>query len=72
MVRCLGTGGDEAPTDTCWPPPPDVMTCLWSSDSGRAADPLTTGLSCGFAEYRGWSSNRYPHWVPQVILRMHP
>jgi hypothetical protein len=69
--------GSELINGKEYPPPtihpwPDVMTRLWSSESGRPADPLTIGQSSGLTDCRGWRSNRYPRLILQVILRMHP
>lgn len=46
---------------------PDVSTCLWASESGMPADPLTLGLCSGFVGWRGWRSNRYPGVIPKLI-----
>lgn len=47
--------------------PADVLSRLWPSESGMTADPLTSGLSCGFAWCRGWRSNRSPQVNPMLI-----
>lgn len=48
--------------------PADVLSRLWPSESGMTADPLTSGLRCGFGWCWWWCSNR----SPQVNLRVIP
>jgi hypothetical protein len=52
--------------------PADVLFRLWPSESGMTADPVTSGLRCGFGWCWGWRSNRSPQVNPGVIPMVIP